>query len=265
MNFARRLCSSSRSRADLCAWTWLVLAPGALVGCSPEVVELVHFADDAEAQAPGDAGEDTGTEMESSPGLDAGRGTGSELDARVRPPFFDFDAGAQRGCSSNDDCSMQDYCLMTSCGAKRGTCTLRPSFCTGEQGPAICGCDGLRYFNDCLRAYYGANVDPTCLALRPCSSTAPCPEHPDHAAPFCSNLYRSQCRQGPPERYCWVMPAQCGPNTLGGDLFMACDAPSSGSDSCLSVCEAIKTEVAYGHVSRSCGPRTGPSGSDFMP
>jgi hypothetical protein len=221
-------------------------------------VELLHFAADAEVETPSDAGEDT--DMEPSAGLDAGR-TGAEQDARVRPPFFELDAGTQRGCSSNDDCSPRDYCFMTSCSAKRGTCTPRPPFCSGEQGPEICGCDGLHYFNDCLRLYNGVNVDPTCLLLRPCSGSASCPEHA-----FCSYTYRSQCRQGPPERSCWVMPAQCGPNTQGGDLFMSCDAPSSGPDSCVSACEAIKSEIAYGHVSRSCGPpRSGPSGIDFMP
>jgi hypothetical protein len=112
-----------------------------------------------------------------------------------------------------------------------------------------------------LRALHGESLDPTCLAVRPCGSTSPCPE-----PAYCSNLYRdrSSCRQGPAERACWVIPSQCA-LTAGGDQFMPCD--SSGTDSpCVSACEAIRSTMPYARVQRSCGPPgTGIPGSGFMP
>lgn len=229
-----------------------------LAGCPPEEVELVHFGSDADAEI-NDAGDVT---AEPVPSMDAGHGT-SESDARVRPPFFDFDAGAPRSCSSNAECASREYCYMTSCTQKRGTCAPRPSNCGANFDQGICGCDGLHYFNDCLRLKSGVNADPTCAREQPCSSTSPCFD----PRAVCSNIYRdrSLCRQGPAERECWIVPALCAPNTLGGDQYVSCDAPSSGGpEACVSYCEALQSEAPHAQASRCSPPRSGPTGTNFM-
>lgn len=240
MNFARQLFTCS-----------LLFA-----GCAPEDVVFVRFDPDADSAA-SDAGDDTGVD----PNMDAGH-VGSESDARVRSPFFDFDAGAARSCGGNGDCRASEYCYLTSCAQKRGTCTARPTNCTANFDEGACGCDGLHYFNNCLRMRNGVNADPSCTLTTSCSSSNPCQD--DRAV--CSNLWpeRSMCRQGPGERACWIVPAQCGPNTLGGDQYIACDAFSSGGpETCVSACQAIQSEAPHMHVSR-CPPRSGPSGTNFM-
>jgi hypothetical protein len=236
----------------------------ALAGCAPEVVDLVQFHEDAaldgavEAPVEGEGESDAQTADTRS---DAS--VGAELDAR-RPSFPDFDGSfAPLSCTGNLECGKYHYCHMTSCNGKRGTCMPRGSVCGPDQSAvSICGCDGNMYFNDCLRTQRGVNADPTCSLLRSCSSSSPCPD----STMDCSNLWDERsCRQGPPDRFCWVTPARCPQNT-GGDQFVVCDstgtAPASG-DFCVSACEAIQSQLPFART--RCGSRGGPSGSSFTP
>ncbi len=67
------------------------------------------------------------------------------------------DAGAT--CASNASCAATSYCEGTGCGTT-GTCTPRPSTCTGLYAP-VCGCDGITYPNACSASAAGQRVATT--------------------------------------------------------------------------------------------------------
>src|SRR5258708_60421 len=59
------------------------------------------------------------------------------------------DGGVGAECTNNETCSPDLFCSKASCGAP-GTCQLPPAFCDDQREP-VCGCDGVNYWNDCLR------------------------------------------------------------------------------------------------------------------
>jgi hypothetical protein len=246
---AWQFCSRAAARISMTAFAF------ALSACSPEEVTLVRFGTDAESPDDADVpAESLDSGVVSEPHADAS--ASSELDARTRP---DSDAGAgARSCSGNEDCSSRELCSMIGCNAKKGTCVpVPPFFCNGEQNPT-CGCDGLVYFNDCMRQEARVSMDPTCLSKRSCDRNNPCPGRAS-----CSYLYKGDrtCRQAPPIRECWVLPIVCSPT--GGSAFAPCDAVST---ECLTLCDAIASELPFTELSLRCGrpPGGGSSNITFM-
>lgn len=231
-----------------------------LVGCSPEVVQLVHFTDDAGGE--GDSNELSEPEPEPVRDQDASRprdaGTSGRMDASVRPEFDawirpepDLDAGPMaRACESNAGCRTGEFCNISGCAVKRGTCATRPEICGGEQAPnPVCGCDGIRYFNDCLRKSAGVPLDPSCSNTHPCGDRGQsCPGDADCARLSCDGK----------EGQCWVVPASCG-LYFGGDLFVSCDAGVGGAGSvCMNACQAIQLQQPV--MKTRCSSPWGPGG-----
>lgn len=117
-------------------------------------------------------------------------------------------------CTTNTDCSPDangtSYCKKTTspCSVgSQGTCTDRPSECTGVVD-FQCGCDGVTYGNACLAAKAGVNIqyagpcpchaNTDCLvtefcqkAMSPCAPASPgtCELRPT----TCSGVYSPQC------------------------------------------------------------------------
>ena len=135
-------------------------------------------------------------------------------------------------CARDADCMAGQFCEKDSCGATLGTCSTRPAVCDGD-GPAVCGCDGVNYFNDCLRRASGVGavreMGP-CRNPTPCDTTTPC------ANGYCARVVGPmECgRVGPGQ--CWVLPEMAcrGP----APTFHTCDA----SRTCLGLCDAIRLE-----------------------
>jgi hypothetical protein len=129
-----------------------------------------------------------------------------------------------------------------------GTCVPRPAQCTNQQQLA-CGCDGVTYFNDCLREQVGISSSTAgeCGALgKSCGGIAsiPCPTKGAICAFLLSNS--AQCGIMDPMGSCWVIPSQCPGIVIGGDY-----RPCLGAIACQPLCNAIQKGGPYFHDS-SC-------------
>ena len=147
-----------------------------------------------------------------------------------------------------DSCPEGLYCSKTSCGDPAGTCQL-PRIDCGQAEPPVCGCDGITYFNDCLRQANGiaASTEGECpLGPSFCggATNAPCP-----SGSMCAQLGGFPHGPCPPDApgTCWVLPPTCPPPSAP-DRWDSC-MPSSTT--CLDTCTAIRAGGAY-RRSQSC-------------
>jgi hypothetical protein len=154
-------------------------------------------------------------------------------------PLVDVDAGDAfmpmmgAPCSNNDGCLGGQFCEKPACGAL-GRCVAQPPFCDGESRPE-CGCDGVTYWNDCLRRQAGQSMRERgpCVSPRPCDTTTPC-----GGEAICARIVDpSQCVGVVPAGACFVLPA----NSCEGfmpDHFYEC---GSTMTQCLDACGAIRS------------------------
>ncbi len=150
-------------------------------------------------------------------------------------------------CDDDRDCESDAFCSKPSCTAKFGQCERRPTFCDGTPQPT-CGCDGITYWNDCLRKARGqrASTPGECSvdgALR-CgkSGQKDCPP-----GAWCARLAPSFAPSCPPDLggVCWNLPAVC-PATPGVDRFVRCfGAPPQP---CVDLCTAIRSGAPHQRV-----------------
>jgi hypothetical protein len=141
-------------------------------------------------------------------------------------------------CTQPTDCPSGTFCERTSCGEAAGTCQLFPIDCTNDERP-VCGCDGIIYFNDCLRRLNGAAASTpgvckfenavTCGG----NQSTPCP-----TGTVCGRLPKG-CPLNPVGE-CWFLPDTCPPPG-GGPKYNLC----GGGADCRSTCEAIMGGGVY--------------------
>jgi hypothetical protein len=135
-------------------------------------------------------------------------------------------------CSDNGGCLGGQFCEKPSCGAALGRCVQQPAFCDGDSRPE-CGCDGVTYWNDCLRRKAGAGLSERgpCVSPRPCDTTSPC-----EGEAVCGRLVNpAQCGLVPAGA-CFVLPERC--DGFMPDHFYECGAPMT---LCLDGCAAIRS------------------------
>lgn len=154
-------------------------------------------------------------------------------------------------CASNADCLTTAFCARESCGDARGLCKLRPVLCD-DQGPPTCGCDGVSYWNDCLREQYGASASVPESCTR---DAAACSDEHGADCPVlgasCAKLLPpgAACEESTPGA-CWILPAEC-PEFGPPGRWMACDDPIH----CLDACSALRTGRPYRNdFMRQCPP-----------
>ena len=192
----------------------LIIGLSALPGCDTNEVVIVTLASDAGSLGGSDAGPD------------------------------------DSACTSQAECGIDEYCRKATCDAPYGGCARRPTICDREPSP-VCGCDGITYFNDCLRTQNGvaAATPGDCTretALRCGGRMAiDCP-----ASSFCAQLVLSglECPVEPIGT-CWVVPECDREAPRGGERFVPCgtqrDPPNNDDDECVDACTAIRSEAPH--------------------
>jgi hypothetical protein len=155
------------------------------------------------------------------------------------PPHHD--GGMERKCVDDDECHGDDFCARDSCDDVSGHCERRPNFCDATPSP-VCGCDGVAYWSDCVRMQLGitAATPGECLVGGlACSGPGTCP----HGA-SCARVFKTCSPDG--TGACWQLPSACPPPA--GPHFVRC----GDSTTCVTACEAFRTEEPYQRLSGAC-------------
>jgi hypothetical protein len=146
-------------------------------------------------------------------------------------------------CSDSFGCAPEAFCAKPSCGAPQGQCQLRPVFC--DTGPSpVCGCDGVNYWNDCLRQQNGVPaMDPVECRVQYASCGGRRGMACSTAGAHCARLAPGGVDICDPALggVCWVLPPSC-PDNDGGPLWESCDPKPPV---CVDLCEAIRSERPF--------------------
>jgi hypothetical protein len=237
------------------AWALLLALPAAgLAGCNGQEVPVFEVpgvagsggtagatAGEAGAMSAGSAGDDMslagGGAAAGTSGATAGGGAGG------LPPNSAGTAGTggfpAKLCASRSDCPPNWLCEKEVCGAATGECQAPPPvFCPDEPKP-VCGCNGVTYWNDCIRRQFGVQRQ----GQGECSVTArACDAETDCMVPFASCAHLVQggetCHSGGPGA-CWVLPPQCRPIQGEYPIWQECHPPEAPPPPCLDTCRAI--------------------------
>jgi hypothetical protein len=148
-------------------------------------------------------------------------------------------------CAKNEDCPPDRFCEKPDCDTVVGQCHPRPVFC-GDAPNVVCGCNGVNYWNDCLRRAQGiraATFGECTTSAASCGGTsgATCPD----ADASCAKLLpsASACTANP-EGTCWFVPTNCPVG--GGGAWTPC-----AGGACADTCTAIRSGAVHSRTT-SC-------------
>jgi hypothetical protein len=220
----------------------------ALTGCAPETI-LIAQSEDGGLDAQVDASlVDTGAEAGS--------------DDATFPPASDASVRSDAGyCFDTNNCQPGWYCAKLRCGDARGTCAIPPRQCDEFDFGPVCGCNGITYFNDCLRQLDGVGAhnvgECTGPQRRRCApfSGVVCPR-----SKYCALIdLTDQCGFNgvAPEGKCWDLPGDCSMSRDAGAVFQRCGGPRPAERECVGLCDAIHDQSPYA-LSPNC-PRRPPT------
>lgn len=146
-------------------------------------------------------------------------------------------------CQSTEDCSPGWLCDKPECLVTAGSCVPWPAICSPNPDP-VCGCDGVTYWNDCIRLRSEAQRSHP----GQCRTTAcACETAGDCKVPYasCSHLRAPGDMCGRGMGACWVLPPQCEPS-VDSKMWRECKPPDTGPPApCVDTCRAIASERPY--------------------
>ena len=132
--------------------------------------------------------------------------------------------------------------MKSACNDASGSCHARPKSCDNAE-KVVCGCDGVSYWNDCLRAENGsaaATAGACGTNATTCGGIAgiACPGKSTCAYPLKSS---ASCGISDPAGVCWGLPQQCPVVVIGGSERY-CSSPSL---TCASRCAALESGKTF--------------------
>jgi hypothetical protein len=154
-------------------------------------------------------------------------------------------------CSDNAGCTPSQYCAKDCSLGATGTCTARPTDCSGTAETALCGCDGFTYHDACLMHLNGQNSLATGACNKAALGTATCSAANDTACTVkggvCGFRADTACPSTLPLKgICWVIPATCPPSAESPKGAEVCNPSQQGPNSlCATECMALKNQVRY--------------------
>jgi hypothetical protein len=144
-------------------------------------------------------------------------------------------------CDDNVDCAANELCEKMRCDDRTGHCVLRPFSCPPDTDPS-CGCDGITYWNNCLRRQNGVSG----AGPGECAESAfTCTSSDAHECPMPGS---SCARLLPPglmcttdvRGSCWMLPDVCPPHPPF-ESWTSCANPTV----CEDTCSAIRSGVVH--------------------
>ena len=152
-------------------------------------------------------------------------------------------------CAGLADCELDELCA-GDCSGALGVCERRPITCPPEPAP-VCGCDGVTYWNDCLRRQVGVRG----ATPGECVKGPRCGRPGDPACPpgaVCARVLPPMvaCTEDAPGA-CWLVPQMCPKEEPAAKVFSPCGPGPGPMPMCWNACEALRSGVV---VRRSPGP-----------
>jgi hypothetical protein len=174
---------------------------------------------------------------------DASEAASPPRDAGVDAPEAAPDDAPPGDCTQTSDCAPNAFCSRASCEAHSGTCALRPILCD-DTLDAVCGCDGVTYWNDCLRerSGTGASTPGQCdIGDLACGPDTPCP-----GGASCAHLVppMGPCPMMFPGA-CWLLPDTCPTHPPAPGSWVECGAQPP---MCTDTCNAIRAGTPHQSV-----------------
>lgn len=138
-------------------------------------------------------------------------------------------------CARTEECPVGFSCQRSQCEDLSGYCERVPPVCDAEADP-VCGCDGVSYWNDCLRRNQGvtAAVPGACVAGLSCREHSECPDRSSCAFLLTS---RADCGRDVESGTCWRAPAECSRTALMEGWSLCTGEGEAGQ--CIDTCRAM--------------------------
>jgi hypothetical protein len=117
----------------------------------------------------------------------------------------------------------------------------------------VCGCDGITYWNDCVRRQIGT----TMASVGECSVTAcACKIDEDclQEGASCAQLVQGSDMCHGDIGACWVLPPQCMPNQGDPPVWQECKPPDAPPAPCVDTCLAIRSGHPHKKRFDQCAP-----------